>query len=174
MDIGKVGGLKALSTVKPNIPQKLEAKEKPIEEPKDTFLGTIGKEAKSMALKVGNITSSSVGGAVGLAALTAGLYAGAAGGAIFLGALGGGIGQVLAAISTKGLLSFLGTTFGTATTLAKVGITMGGISTGLGAFQIARKSADIVGKIPGMLVGGAIGLVTGTIKAIENKLGGGN
>lgn len=142
-------------------------------EPKDSFMGTIGKEAKRMALKVGNITSSSVGGAVGLAGLTAGLYAGAAGGAIFLGALGAGVGPVLASVSTKGLLAFMGTSFGTATTMAKAGIAMGGVATGVGAFSIARNVANVVGKVPGMLVGGAIGLVTGTVKAVENSLGGG-
>ncbi|MCD4786028.1 MAG: hypothetical protein K8T10_19580 [Candidatus Eremiobacteraeota bacterium] len=152
---------------------KSAPKQEPVAEPKDSFMGTIGKEAKSMALKVGNITSSSVGGALGIAGLTVGLYAGAAGGAIFLGALGAGIGPVLAAVSTKGLLSFLGTSFATTGFMAKVGIAMGGVATGIGAFQIARKSAELVGKVPGMLIGGAIGLVSGTIKAVENKLGGG-
>lgn len=172
MDIGKVKGMVS------NLPIKAKAapegkKEGAAAEPKDTFFGTIGKESKKMALKVGNITSSSVGGAMGLVGLTAGLYAGAAGGAIFLGALGGGIGPVLASVSTNGLLSFLGTSFGTATTFAKAGIAMGGVATGIGAFQIARKTADVIGKVPGMLIGGAIGLVTGTVKAVENKLGGG-
>jgi len=148
-------------------------KQEPVAEPKDSFMGTIGKETKKMALKVGNITSSSVGGALGIAGLTAGLYAGAAGGAIFLGALGAGIGPVLAAISTKGLLSFLGTSFATTGLMAKMGIAMGGIATGIGAFQIARKSAELVGKLPGMLIGGAIGVVSGTIKSVEGKLGGG-
>ena len=153
-------------------PAKAEAA--PVAEPKDSFMGTILKEAKSTAVKVGNITSSSVGGALGLAGLTAGLYAGAAGGAIFLGALGAGIGPVLASVSTKGLLSFLGTSFATTTMAAKAGIAIGGVATGVGAFQIARKSAELVGKLPGMLIGGIVGLATGTIHAIENKLGGGN
>jgi len=122
-------------------------------QPKDSFIRTVLDEAKQSAVKVGNITSSSVGGAIGLAGLTLGLYAGAAGGAIFLGALGAGIGPVLASVSTKGLLSFLGTSFAT---------------TGLMA-----KSAELIGKLPGMMIGGAIGLVTGTVHAIENKLGGG-
>lgn len=121
---------------------KAEVKQENAEvQPKDTFGGTILKESKEMALKVGNITSSSVGGALGIAGLTVGLYAGTAGGAIFLGALGAGIGPVLGAVSTKGLLSFLGTSFTTAGTMAKAGIAIGGVSTGLGMFQIARKSA---------------------------------
>ena len=141
--------------------------------PKDSFVRTVLNEAKSTAVKVGNITSSSVGGALGIAGLTAGLYAGAAGGAIFLGALGAGIGPVLASVSTKGLLSFLGTSFATTTMAAKAGIAIGGVATGVGAFQIARKSAELIGKLPGMLIGGIVGLGTGTIHAIENKLGGG-
>jgi hypothetical protein len=141
-------------------------------EAKDTFMGTVLGEARQSAVKVGNITSSSVGGALGIAGLTAGLYAGAAGGALFLGALGMGVGPVIAAVSTKGLLSFLGTSFATTGLLAKAGIAIGGVSTGLGAFQVARKSAELIGKLPGMLIGGAVGLVTGTIHAIENKVGG--
>ncbi len=119
------------------------------------------------------MTSASVGGAVGLAGLTAGLYAGAAGGAIFLGALGAGIGPVLASVSTKGLLAFLGTSFATTGVMAKAGIAMGGVATGLGAFQIARKTANVIAKVPGMMIGGIIGLATGTVKAVEKACGGG-
>ena len=53
-------------------------------EAKDSFVSTVLSEARESAVKVGNITSSSVGGALGIAGLTAGLYAGAAGGALFL------------------------------------------------------------------------------------------
>ncbi|MCD4783651.1 MAG: hypothetical protein K8T10_07450 [Candidatus Eremiobacteraeota bacterium] len=169
-------GIKRVQTGAQMMPAKAAKsapKQEPVAEPKDSFFGTIGKESKNMALKVGNITSSSVGGALGIAGLTLGLYAGAAGGAIFLGALGAGIGPVLASVSTKGLLSFLGTSFATTGMMAKAGIAIGGVATGVGAFQIARKSAELIGKIPGMLIGGAIGLVSGTIKAVEGKLGGG-
>lgn len=142
-------------------------------EPKDSFMGTIGKEMKETALKVGNMTSSSVGGMLGIAGFTLGTYAGMAGGAIFLGALGAGVGPIIASATTSGLWSFITSSFATTSVMANVGIITGGVFTGTGAFMIARKATSAITKLPGMMIGGAIGFVTGTAKAIEKACGGG-
>jgi hypothetical protein len=142
------------------------------QEPQDSFVKGVLAEAKEMAVKGGKITSAGLGGAIGLGALTLGLYAGVAGGAIFLGALGAGVGPIVSAVTTKGILGFIGGSFKTMGLFAKAGIVLGGISTGLGSFLLAKNSAETLAAIPGMLIGGAVGLVTGTVHQIQKKLGG--
>jgi hypothetical protein len=144
----------------------------PAQEPKESFVGGVLREAKEMAVKGGNITSAGLGGAIGLAGLTLGLYAGVVGGAVFLGALGMGIGPVVSAVTTKGVLGFIGGTFKTAGLFAKAGIVLGGLSTGVGSWSIANGAGDVLGRVPGMIVGGAVGLVTGTVHQIQKRLGG--
>lgn len=167
-------GLRGLAAAaNPQAPQPAPpASTKPADEPKETFWGGVGREAKETALKVGNVSQDAVGGFIGLSAGILGLYAGVAGGAIFLGALGAGLGPIVASVSTHGLLSFIGTSFHTMTFWAKAGVVVGGLSTGVGAFQVGRGLGSVVGAVPGMIVGGAIGTVMGIIHQTQKKLGG--
>src|SRR5438552_4146935 len=114
-------------------------------EPQETFGQGVWRETKEMSLTVGNITGTSIGGAIGLASLTLGLYAGVAGGAIFLGALGAGFGPVLASVSSHGLLSFIGTSFHTMGVAAKTGVVLGGLAVGGGSFFVGRAIGETVG-----------------------------
>lgn len=138
---------------------------------KETALKRIGREIKANAKAIGMATKTTVGGAMGLALMGAGLYVGSLGGAAFLGFLGGGIGLVKAAIVSKGLLGFLGSAFVTTGLMSKLGIALGGVSTGLGGFMFGRKVGETAGGIPGGMVGAAIGLGKGVVKELERAMG---
>lgn len=81
------------------------------------------------------------GGALG----TAGLYVGAAGGAIALGIVGLGLGPAIAAVTTTGVLSGIGSVFGTLGAAGKLGLVAGSALTGFGMFKTGKGIVDAVG-----------------------------
>lgn len=146
-------------TIKTGVLEKKEG-EALVEKPKDGYAGTVqkesttGSEIKKDVLSFTDKVSATVGNLVGLVGGTAGLYAGAAGGAVLIGALGLGLGPAVAALTTSGILAGFGTTFAAAGLGAKVGIVAGSLTTGLGMFKAGKKLVDLaVDYIPRKIFG---------------------
>jgi hypothetical protein len=159
-----------------------EKQEAAVQEPKDTVvrseatgdgktMGQIIKQSmKDYSAKGGDLAGTTAGGALGLVGMGVGAAVGVLGGAMVLGAVGVGIGAVAAAATTKGLLSFVSSTFATSSALAKLGIIGGGATVGTGGLLAGYKIPEAAGKV----VGGVAGAVVGVGKAIAHKLGGGD
>lgn len=144
----------------------------PAQNPQETFMGTVGRNVVETAVDFGDVTGKGIGGMTGLASITVGLYAGVAGGALFLGLLGGGLGPVVAATSTHGLLQFAATSFKTAGFFARTGMVLGGAACGVGGFRVGNAIGHAVGEVPGMLLGAVVGAGKGVSEAIHNKANG--
>lgn len=142
--------------------------------PADSFGGKIGKKALQTGIAWGNATGTVVGGAGGLSTAMAGLYVGVLGGAVVGATLGGGIGPMLGAVSGKGALGFLGTTFSTMGTAAKAGVLLGGLAGGAGAFSIGNSVGNLAGKVVGFPLGAAVGAAQGIGQAAEDAATGGS
>ncbi|MDQ7824351.1 MAG: hypothetical protein RDV48_16230 [Candidatus Eremiobacteraeota bacterium] len=140
-------------------------------EPKDTVEKNetgFWADVKASARKGADISSHALGGFTGLTLAGLGIYVGALGGALGGAYLGGGLGLLKAAASSKGFLGFWGTAFNTSTAIGKAGILAGGASVGYGSWQLGKGVGSVVAAIPGALIGGAVGVGI----AIRNKLTG--
>ena len=146
----------------------LDAQDKLVRSETSSVKDAIHKYAREGADMVG-----SAGGGLGAISLaTLGLYAGTIGGAVFLGALGLGLGPVVAAISSKGFLDFTLTTFGTASLLGKAGIVLGGASVATGMIKVGHAIGKKLGRIAGAAIGAAVGAVVGIADKITGSLTG--
>ena len=147
--IGKVG-------TGTNVPQKVETapvkKEEAVKiDTKDGLTGSVEEKPKEMAgwkrgiIKMSDRITGTLGVLAGGALGTAGLYVGAIGGAVALGITGLAIGPAIAAVTTSGVLSGIGSTFATAGLVGKAGLVTGSALTGYGMFKAGRGIVESVG-----------------------------
>lgn len=154
-------------------PQKaqdmMKMAEKPAAEPQDSVeTGGFWSDVKKSAQKGADISSHALGGFTGLTLLGLGIYVGALGGALGGAYLGGGLGLLKAAASSKGFLGFWGQVFHTTGSLGKMGILAGGASVGYGSWKLGNGVGSTLAAVPGAIIGGAVGVCT----AIANKVKG--
>lgn len=125
------------------------------------------RKGKAWANGIGT-TSGYIGGTLGF---IPGVYAGVMGGAVFGGLMGGGLGPILGSFSGGGFGHILGTSWRTMGTLAKAGLVVGGLSTGVGMFTAANATIGTAGKLVGFGAGYGVGLVQGAGNSITGDLG---
>lgn len=155
----KVIAFRANSQINPT------SRPEPVKQP----LGSqVKEEADQTSIAFGDVTGTIVGGVAGTALAVGSLYAGVLGGAAVGAAFGGGIGPMVAAVSSHGALDFIGTSFATASPFIRVGMVLGGLATAAGAWTLGEKVGRAVGRLPGRGVGYAVGAGKG---AINNALG---
>ena len=141
-------------------------------EPKDSVeTGGFWSEVKKSAQKGADISSSALGGFIGLTLLGTGIYVGALGGALGGAYLGGGVGLLRAAATSDGFLGFWKTVFGTGFGMSKLGIAMGGASVGYGSWKIGKAVGDIVASVPGYAIGGVIGAASYVVNKMKGDGG---
>lgn len=170
MEAGKISQAVQLT---PAAPQKatdmMKMAEASAPEPKDSVeTGGFWSDVKKTAQKGADISSSALGGFIGLTMLGTGIYVGALGGALGGAYLGGGIGLLKASATSSGFLGFWKTVFGTGFGASKLGILAGGSAVGYGSWKLGRGVGDMVAAVPGFMIGGAVGIGM----AIANKLKG--
>jgi hypothetical protein len=115
--------------------------------------GKISGFRKSLAGKIDS-AGGILGAAAGLISAIPGLYAGAAGGALAGAAIGAGIAVGVGALTTTGVMPFLGAVMAGGSLAAKTGMVVGGAATGYGAVKLSNKLVNTVSKVAQRIVGG--------------------
>lgn len=118
----------------------------PAEEPKDSFGGRLKKEVGRGLLSAGNDWDLAIGGGTALAVGIASVSAGVIGGALVGAALGGGLGPMVAAATSHGVMGFLGTAWTTTALGAKVGMVVGGGTGLVGGFALGQSLGSVPAK----------------------------
>lgn len=147
------------------------------DQPKDSFLRTVGKEIKFNTLKYGRETGSaaenSLGGLTGIVATGILGGVGAVGGTMLMGAVGlASFGPLVGALATKGIGGLLGTAFAVGGGFAKVGLVGGAITGITSGWMGLRKLTGSIANVAGSVVGGAVGVGIGLAKGVKKGITG--
>lgn len=116
------------------------------QEPTDSFGGRLKKEVGRGLLSAGNDWDLAIGGGTALAVGIASVSAGVIGGALVGAALGGGLGPMVAAATSNGVMGFLGTAWTTTAIGAKVGMVVGAGTGLVGGFALGQTLGGIPAK----------------------------